>query len=172
METKANEKELVKWFMVRNFIDKEAERIIAFYYYLTEEYDDDFDVDETLWNLSQCFDSLKNLMFYNKGAYLILNDDEANERAKEEILNSIRDFNPAFLCWYVGITDVEAIEALQSTRNANETLIKLIKNNNKLERMIKDAIEADGRGHFIAKYDEDEYEQVVNNKHYYIYRLK
>lgn len=108
--------------------------------------------------------------------YLVLTDEEANEKAKEEILNSLWAFNADFILQHCKNADSmdcyewdSAVEALRdaqgkSCESLNGLCRALIDD---LDEFCEDAIEADGRGHFISYYDGRENEQ----NGLFIYRL-
>lgn len=115
-----------------------------------------------------CFDT-------SVGEFLVLTDDEADEKAREEIRQSLWAFNPEFILKhtkvYENTTDyedeaiIEALKEVQSRicESANELVYALI---NDFDEFCEDAIYVDGRGHFLAYYDGSEYE----SGDYYIYR--
>ena len=91
--------------------------------------------------------------------YLILTDEEADERCADYIRESIWAFNANFLAAHLkdGI-DQEVIELIQSNgkcESNNSAILSLIDD---LDHLIGDAIKCDGRGHFLAGYDGDELE--------------
>ena len=96
--------------------------------------------------------------------YLVLTDDEADEKVREEILNSIWAFNSNFIASHSEL-DAETIRIIQDAKyeDANEPLKRLI---NDLDHFIEDAVSSDGRGHFLASYDGHENEEGQ----FYIYR--
>jgi hypothetical protein len=100
--------------------------------------------------------------------YLVLTDDEANEHATDDIMESIWAFNPDFIIDHTNLP-YEAIDLIRSYQSeqcdgANDVIYALI---NDIDEFIDDAICADGRGHFMASYDGDEYE----SGEYFIYRM-
>ncbi len=107
--------------------------------------------------------------------YKVLTYEEAEEAAKENILNDLWAFNADFILrhtvFYENSTEAEdkefvkAIQALQGSicESATPVIKALIKDVN---AFVEDAIDADGRGHFISWYDGEEYEAGD----YYIYR--
>ena len=113
---------------------------------------------------------------YGSQEYLILTDEEADEKTAEEIKNSLWAFNADFIIQHCkNYNDMDnfeynaAIESLQeaqkhSCENLNGLVYALIDN---IEEFIQDAINADGRGHFISYYDGEENEE----NGLYIYRL-
>lgn len=101
--------------------------------------------------------------------YLVLTDEEADELAKEMILDSVWAFKPNFLSSFTGI-DEDVFIAIQNNGKCES-------NNNAILSMIDDedgfcreAIQWDGRGHFMSPYDGSENEEDVNGITYYIYR--
>lgn len=107
--------------------------------------------------------------------YMVLTDEQADERAREEILNSLWAFNPDFIIRHCSnfetMTEEEVESAIRSLEyaqrsceNANGLVFALIDD---IGDFVEDAINADGRGHFIAYYDGVENEQDG----YYIYRV-
>lgn len=118
----------------------------------------------------------ENILNYGNQEYLILTDAEADEKATEEIKNSLWAFNSDFIILHcknfdkMDIYEVEAAEkSLQYAQdncceNANGLVYALIDD---IHEFVEDAIIADGRGHFISYYDGVENE--LNGL--YIYRL-
>lgn len=103
------------------------------------------------------------------GEYLVLTDDEADDRAEQEIRESLWAFRAEFIASHStnGWSDecVKALEKMQGKlcESANPIIEALIKN---MDRFISDAISADSRGHFISRYDGEENEEGQ----FYIYR--
>ena len=95
--------------------------------------------------------------------YLVLTDDEADEKVKEYIKETVWAFNPTFLADHSCIDQVVIEKLQESCESANEALLKLIKN---FDDFVEDAVRADGRGHFLAGYDGNENEQGD----FYLYR--
>jgi DNA repair exonuclease SbcCD ATPase subunit len=93
----------------------------------------------------------------NDGEYLVLTDKEADEKAKEDILNSLWAFIPDFLQkYYPDGCNADAIGKMQETEceSANETVKALIiAGKYSLDDFVIDAICADGRAHFMNTYD-------------------
>lgn len=102
---------------------------------------------------------------------LVLSDDEATERAREYILDTLWAFNPEFLTRYIECDNEEAlISSLKLIQgklceSANAVIKAML--GDKLEEVIEDAISEDGRGHFISFYDGIEHESLG----FYIYRI-
>lgn len=112
--------------------------------------------------------------------YLILSDLEADDRAGEAIKQSLWAFNPDFILEHTNFNYddfqyaalIQCIGALQEKlcERANDIIKLLISN---LDDFIDDAINADGRGHFLSFYDgvENEIFDPDTQKYYYIYRI-
>lgn len=95
--------------------------------------------------------------------YLVLTDEEADERAKDYIEESIWGFNSWFLSKHTGL-DEDIIRHLQDKcEGANDVLLNAVKD---IDDFVNDAIGCDGRGHFMSSYDGNEEE--LNDL--YIYR--
>lgn len=109
----------------------------------------------------------------NGEEWLVLDDSEADERCAEYIKESLWAFNASFIGSHCKprLSD-KAEAALQKAQqelceDANDLVEAMIHD---LDHFIKDAISADGRGHFLNPYDGEEYE-VHNNGTWYLYRL-
>jgi|TARA_R100000482_G_scaffold44184_1_gene15444 hypothetical protein len=99
--------------------------------------------------------------------YLVLTDKQADEWCKEEIEEMVWAFTPSFLQAHTGVA-ADAIKKIQEMcEGANEPLMAMIKD---FDYFVEDAINCDGRGHFLAGYDHEEYEVTYNGTTYYIYR--
>lgn len=106
-------------------------------------------------------------------SYLVLTDEEADEAAAEQIRESLWAFNTSFISAHTrkGLSD-RAEKALQKAQaelceDANDLVESMIED---MDHFIKDAIKADGRGHFLNTYDGEEREEFVEGKMYLIYR--
>lgn len=99
--------------------------------------------------------------------YLILTNPEANEAVSETIKQSLWAFQADFIIEHskLPFEAREMIETFQKEKceGANDTIEALIDNT---DEFIKDAVGADGRGHFVSGYDGDE-NQIED---YFIYR--
>ena len=112
--------------------------------------------------------------------YLILSDLEADDRAGEEIQQSLWAFNPDFILEHTNLDYddfqyaalIKCIATLQDElcESANDIIKNLISD---LDDFIDDAINVDGRGHFLSYYDGVEHEifDPDTHKYYYIYRI-
>ena len=100
--------------------------------------------------------------------WICLSDEEADERAEEYILDSVWAFNPSFLSYHTDI-DEEIFKLLQDKcEGSNDAILRMIKDK---DYFVENAINSDGRGHFISFYDGEEHEQYINNNFYYCYRI-
>lgn len=107
--------------------------------------------------------------------YLVLTDEEADEKTADYIKDSLWAFNADFILEHTAVyeetthrEDAEIIKALQMVQgsiceSANALVRALIVD---IDAFIEDAVDADGRGHFLASYDGEEYE----SGNFYIYR--
>lgn len=112
--------------------------------------------------------------------YLVLTEEEADAKAREEIERSLWAFNPDFILRHnKNCEDMDnweydaAIDALKeaqgkSCENLNGLVKCLISD---LNEFMEDAIMEDGRGYFIAFYDGREEIQEVDGTEYYIYQV-
>jgi hypothetical protein len=104
---------------------------------------------------------------YGNQEYLVLTDDEADEKVAEHIKDSVWAFNPSFLSSHSGI-DEGVFKLLQDKcESANEAVLKLIKD---FDEFVQDAVATDGRGHFLSSYDGEENDHEHDNETYYIYQ--
>ena len=113
---------------------------------------------------------------FGREEYLVLTDAEAEVEVKKRILDDIWAFRAAWLIRHIkGYNKlsqgqekalVEAIEMLQEKlcEAANPILAAMINN---IDNFIADAIDTDGRGHFLASYDGEE----VKAGEFFIYRI-
>ena len=95
------------------------------------------------------------------GEFYVLRREEAEERARDYIRETVWAFRADFLAAYTpdGI-DAEGLEALRGDRceGANAGFLALIEAGAGFDRFADDAIAADGLGHFLATYDGEEIE--------------
>jgi hypothetical protein len=100
--------------------------------------------------------------------YIILTDDEADDSAKNEIINSLWAFRPEFIASFLNLSP-NAVKAIQDSlhEDASEEFKAILEANGNLDDLIDDAIRSEGRGLFLAPYDFEETEF----KGFYIYRV-
>lgn len=111
--------------------------------------------------------------------YLVLTEQEADDKAKEEIERSLWAFNADFILnhnsnsqnmdCYEYEAALKALKDAQgkSCENLNGLMRCLIDD---FDEFVEDAIMADGRGPFISTYDGREEEVRIGDTWYYIYR--
>jgi hypothetical protein len=134
-----------------------------------------FNGDEFTINGSNAFDTYGNEIAEYDGdddKYMVLTDEEADQKAADYIKDSLWAFNADFIIDHSKLP-YEALEMVQSFQQekcegANETIEALIED---MDGFIEDAIGADGRGHFLSSYDGHENEETVEGITFYIYRL-
>jgi len=98
--------------------------------------------------------------------YLVLTDEEADEKVYEYIADTVWGFTPSFLSGYTGI-DEEVFVTLQEA-GKYDAIRSMIQD---FDAFVEAAVSADGRGHFLATYDHNEYDVTVYDTTYYIYRV-
>ena len=113
------------------------------------------------------FDSRFNCFTCGSWEYKVFTEDEADEAVKADILGSLWAFNPDFIlrhtAFYQQSTEdeddafIESLENLQCNicEGANAIVKALIED---MDAFVSDAVDADGRGHFLATYDGEELE--------------
>lgn len=86
------------------------------------------------------------------GEYLVLTGEEADEKARDYIRESLWTYRPEFLSCHIPSLYAEDIRALIGDRgeSVNDALFKLIDD---FDYLVEDAISRDGRGCLIAFYD-------------------
>ncbi len=145
--------------ILKNWLVEEGE-------YSKEEIED-LDIQKTKWD--------ENTFEVGNREYMVLTDTEADERVQEDIKDTVWAFNADFIIEHSSILDYDKgsyqiIKAIQEQcENGNEAMLKLIRN---FDRFVEDAIDADGRGHFLSTYDGKEHEFYdEDGEDYYIYRM-
>ena len=110
--------------------------------------------------------------------WLVLDEDEANELTREEIEDSLWAFNPDFIVRHMPNLDeltkkqesdlIGALEQIQGSlcENCNPLFAAIIED---MDDFVDDAIESDGRAHFLARYDDVEVE--LEGTDFYAYRI-
>lgn len=113
-----------------------------------------------------------NVFETEEAEYLVLTDKEASKYAKESILESAWAFNAWFILDNLNSkfrdanrdTLEEIVKlAQEKCEDGNEIILGMITKRS----FVDEAIQCDGRGHFLATYDGEENEQDS----YYIYRI-
>lgn len=119
-----------------------------------------------------------NIFESESGAeYMVLTNDEADSETENRIRELLWAFNADFILKHTSFYHVSteekdqvftnSLKIMQNTlcENANDLVYAMIED---IDFFIVDAIEADGRGHFLSDYDGEENEQ----NGYYIYRTE
>lgn len=112
----------------------------------------------------------ENIAEVENREYMVLTDEEADQAASDYINESVWAFNANFIIEHCDVLDYDdasekVIKAIQDQcESGNDAMKKLI---NDMDEFVQDAIDADGRGHFLNTYDGEEYE----TDNYYIYRM-
>jgi hypothetical protein len=102
--------------------------------------------------------------------YLVLTDEEADEKATEYIRDSLWAFNAEFLASYTNLPEEMFMAVQDQCEKANDAILRCVEKMGSVEDFALQAIAADGRGHFLSRYDGREDEEEVNGITYYIYR--
>lgn len=102
-------------------------------------------------------------------SYIVMTDREADRAARDSIFETVWAFRPEFLEKYtVKGVNAHTLKLLQQRyEDSNTAILNLIRNKKDL---VCDAIQTDGRGHFLSGYDGKEHEVEHNGTTYYIYR--
>lgn len=95
--------------------------------------------------------------------YLVLTDDEADARLQAEIRESVWAFNPDFIAEHssacsenrTAFAELLKIAQEKLCESANDLLFSVIDD---FDEFVDDAESIDGRGHFLAQYDDKEIE--------------
>jgi hypothetical protein len=103
--------------------------------------------------------------------YMVLTDEEADEKCAEYIKETLWAFNADFILDECGLdgSGVDSLRTMQSEacEGANDFILSLIEGTCGLEEFTESAVSADGRGHFMSSYDGNEDESAG----FYIYRV-
>lgn len=117
------------------------------------------------------------LFEYGRQEYFVLTDEEADEKARDYIRDSLWAFNTNFV---VSHSTVEfsaraekAFSKMQADlcEDANEIIFAIIGGEKGFEKFAEAAIRDDGRAHFLSHYDGHEYDVKIDGVTYYIYRV-
>lgn len=104
----------------------------------------------------------------DEGTFLILTDEMADKRAREYIRESLWAFKSEFILEHSKVElPVIYLEELQgqACESCNELVFALLED---FDEFVKDAVKADGRGHYIAQYDGKE---IKLENGLYMYRV-
>ena len=110
-------------------------------------------------------------IFLVQGEYMVLNEHERNEKAKEYIQETLWAFIPSFLAEETGLPE-EIFRALsEKCESGNDAILALVEKTCGLDTFVQSAIKADGYGHFLASYVGKEGKVTVEGEDYFIYRI-
>ena len=110
-------------------------------------------------------------IFLIQGEYMVLNEQERNEKVKEYIQETLWAFLPSFLAEEIGLPE-EVFRAIsEKCESGNDAILALVEKTCGLDAFVKAAVEADGYGHFLASYDGKEGKVTVEGEDYFIYRI-
>lgn len=124
--------------------------------------------EESMEEVTLVYDSV---LEYEGSEYMVLTDEEADEKVLERVEDTLWAFNPSFLADLTGLEEVVFKTLGSLYESGNEAVKAIVENTCGMEALVKDAIHYDGRGHFLASYDGEELECSVEGTDYYIYRV-
>jgi hypothetical protein len=141
------------------------ERWAVLLFWLHDDGQDDIAPDD----VSEC--CYGSNMFDAPGAeYQVLTENEADEACKEYILDSLWAFVPDFLSSMTELPAEVFVSLQDQCEGANDTVYTLVKGSCGLDDFVEAAVSADGRGHFIGRYDGEEHEVRVGGEDFLVYR--
>lgn len=109
----------------------------------------------------------ENLFEVDSEEYLVLTDEEADEKVAEYIKDTVWAFNAGFIASHSKIdydATITLVESLQDKcEGSNDAVLSLIDD---FDEFVSDVIADDGRGHFLNNWDGAEEE----SGEYFIYR--
>ncbi len=122
---------------------------------------------------SEVIEEGNNYFEVNGDEYLVLTDEEADEEVKNYIKESLWAFIPEFLSANTGMSKKVFEKLYGMCGEGNEAILAIVEGTCGLDKLIKEAILADGRGSFLATYDGIEHEIYVkeDGNYYYAYRI-
>ena len=113
----------------------------------------------------------ENLFTYGNHEYLVLTDTEAYTYAEKYIKDTLWAFRAEFIIDECGLNPecTDAIRVMQERccESCNSIIRAIIDGSCGIDDFVYDAINSDGRGFYIAQYDNNENE----TDNYYIYRI-
>ena len=99
--------------------------------------------------------------------YLILTQEEKNQRLRDTIKNDLWAFNANFILDFSDIplddAILTAIKEMQEKlcESCQPIMYRLIDGDNRLDEFVEDAVDASGAGNFLNRYDGEEIETSV-----------
>lgn len=124
--------------------------------------------------------SYYGLTCYSRGReeYAVGTGEQADNAAIKSCKERLWSFQTRFILAQCGLSMELAVylERFQADKceDANPVLAELIKKcmrGGGVREFCRKAIEADGRGHFLSSWDDEECSQVVAGERYFIYRI-
>ena len=103
--------------------------------------------------------------------YMVLTEQERNEKVTEYIQETLWAFNPSFLTKVTGFPEKVFHALAELYESGNDAILALIETTCGLDAFVKAAIKADGYGNFLSSYDGKEKRVSVNGEDYFIYRI-
>ena len=97
--------------------------------------------------------------------YLVLTEEEANQKTKEYIEDSLWAFDTGFILYACDLNNTEEVSCSlrkmqeDSCEGCNDFIRALVDGTCGIDEFVDQAIIADGRGHFLSSYDGEEGEQ-------------
>ncbi len=137
----------------------EHRRLIAFEWFLSEGNNAD---------PSDCTFEGDGIIHIAPGNYRVLTDDEADEACAKYIEESFWAFSPDFLASETGIDKVVFEALVDKCEGANDAVHSIINGSCGVGEFVDSAIRDNGRGHFLAHYDDEEIEGRIG---WYLYRV-
>jgi hypothetical protein len=148
-------------------------RIQALAFFLEEEVED---IEPEYFYMSDDEKMSKQEFTIGSKEYLVLTNEEADKRASDYIKDSLWAFNADFLWPYIKACDslsyeetnafVRMIRTAQEKECEDCNVIIQALVGDRFGDLVGAAIKADGRGHFLSKYDGEEREEGE----YFIYK--
>jgi hypothetical protein len=124
-----------------------------------------------------CPDDISEISYYDNGfssggaEYLVLTDDEADEVCAERIKDSLWAFNAEFLGCMTQLPDEVFTALADKCEDSNDAIERIIDGSCGLDDFVDNAVQSDGRGHFVASYDGEECEVCVGGETFLVYRI-
>jgi len=98
--------------------------------------------------------------------YMILDDDEADQRVADNIRDNLRMFNSGFIADHIASDiDADMISKMRGDMQNFDTIVERLIDD--IDEFVHDAICEDGRGHFLSMYVGEE----IESGDFYIYRM-
>lgn len=102
-----------------------------------------------------------SLLTVGNREYLILNREDREKEVRNYICDTIEYFNPDFLSRLTGIEE-EAFKGISEHRGANKLVTAIINGTCGMDKLVEEAVDSDGYGHFLSPYSGEEIELPIN----------